>query len=374
MRVVIAAAGTGGHINPGIAIANKIKEEEPDSEIIFIGTGKKLEKDLISRAGYELKAINAYGFSRKLSLESIKKTIKTLKGFKEAEKILKEFKPDIVIGTGGYICGAVISSAHKLKIPTMLHESNAYPGLAVKMLAKKTDTILLGIEEAKNNLKNAKRLVYTGTPTKVKQISLSENEKNKIRSELKLNQELPLVFAFGGSQGAKAINNAVVEIAKKKLNTNYQLLLATGQEQYEGVKQELKEAGFDIDNLQNIKICPYIYNITEILSMSNLIVARSGAMTLTELAIMGKPAIFVPLPSSSSNRQEDNARVFEKRGAAKVILNNDLNGDNLNKEISSIVNNNTLLDKMGKSANKMAVYNAEDRIYEEIKNVIYEYK
>lgn len=370
MKVVIAAAGTGGHINPGIAIANKIKEEEPDSEIIFIGTGKKLEKDLTSRAGYELKAIDAYGFSRKISLENIKKTIKTLKGFKQAKKILEEFKPDVVIGTGGYICGAVISSAHKLKIPTMLHESNAYPGLAVKMLVKKTDTILLGIEEAKNDLKNAKRLVYTGTPTKVKQINLSENEKNKIRSELNLNSDLPLVFAFGGSQGAKAINNAVVEIAKKKLNANYQLLLATGQEQYEGVKQELKESGFDIDNLQNIKICPYIYNITEILSMANLVVARSGAMTLTELAIMGKPAIFVPLPSSSSNRQEDNARVFEKKGAAKVILNNDLNGDNLNKEISSIVKDSALLDKMGKAANKMAVYNAEDRIYEEIKKVI----
>ena len=209
----------------------------------------------------------------------------------------------------------------------------------------------MGIEEAKNNLKNAKKVVYTGTPSKVKPVSLSENEKNKIRNDLKLNPDLPLVFVFGGSQGAKVINNAVVEIAEKKLNTNYQLLLATGQEQYEDVKQKLKETGCDIDNLQNTKIYPYIYDITEILSLTNLVVARSGAMTLTELAIMGKPAIFVPLPSSSSNRQEDNARVFEKRGAAKVILNDELNGNLLNKEIIGIINNNNILEKMGKEAN-----------------------
>lgn len=370
MRVIIAAAGTAGHINPGIAIANKIKEEEPDSKIIFIGTGKGLEKDLTSRAGYELKTIDAYGFSKKISIDNLKKMIKTLKGFKQAKKIIKEFNPDIVIGTGGYICGAVISSAHSLKIPTMLHESNAYPGLAVKMLAKKTDTILLGIEDAKNNIKKANKVVYTGNPTKVKKLNLSSSDIKRIKNELKVDEKLPLILVFGGSQGAKVINDAVKEVVKKKLNANYQIVWAAGKEQYDLVKQDLEKSGIDINNIKNATILPYIYNMDEVMSVSDLVVARSGAMTLTELAIIGKPAIFIPLPSSSANRQEDNARVFEKNGSAKVILNNELNANNLNKEINNIISNKEIVNNMGKAASKMAVFDAENRIYQEIKKLL----
>ena len=147
MKVIIAAAGTAGHINPGLAIANKIKKEDKNAEIIFIGTKRGLEKDLVPRAGYELKTIDAYGLSKKINIDNISKMCKTLKGFKEAKNIIKEFKPDVVIGTGGYICGATIFTAHSLKIPTVLHESNAFPGKAVKMLAKRTDTILVSFED-----------------------------------------------------------------------------------------------------------------------------------------------------------------------------------------------------------------------------------
>ena len=370
MRVVIAAAGTGGHINPGIAIASKIEKEVPYSEIIFIGTGKKLEQDLVSKAGYELKAIHANGFSKKLSIENIKKNINTLRGFGEARKILEDFKPDVVIGTGGYICGAVISEAHKLGIPTMLHESNAYPGLAVKMLAKKTDTIMVGIEEAKNNIKNAKRVVYTGTPTKVKPLNLNESKKQEIVNNIGITNNLPIVLVFGGSQGAKAINDTIVKIIKNKMNENYQIVWAAGQEQYEIIKKDFENFGLNINNIQNVKILPYIYNMAEVMSVSDLVVARSGAMTLTELALLGKPAIFIPLPSSSANRQEDNARVFEKRGAAKVILNNELNENNLNEEINNIIENKNLLNTMSENAKKMAVYDVEERIFDEIKKLV----
>ena len=179
MKVIIAAAGTGGHINPGIAIANKIKEQQPDSKIIFVGTTRGLENDLVPRAGYELKTIEAFGLSKKISIDNMKKMLKTLKGFNQAKKIVKEFKPDIVIGTGGYICGAVITAAHNLKIPTILHESNAFPGKAVKLLAKKTDTILIGFEEARNRIKNAKNIVLTGTPVKTKKQDISEDKEQK---------------------------------------------------------------------------------------------------------------------------------------------------------------------------------------------------
>ena len=370
MKVIIAAAGTGGHINPGIAIANIIENEYPNSDIRFIATGKKLEEDLIHKAGFKSYAIHANGFSKKISIENIKKNIRTIQGFSEAKKILKEFKPDIVIGTGGYICGAVISSAKKLGIPTLLHESNAYPGLAIRMLARKTDTILVGIKEAENGLKNAKRIVYTGTPTKVKPLNLSKLDKKRILKELKINDKLPIVLVFGGSQGAKRINDCIIEIIKHSMNKEYQIVWATGGTQYDIIKENLKQNNIDIDNVSNARVLPYIYNMDEVMSISDLVVARSGALTLTELALLGKPAIFIPLPSSTANRQEDNARVFEKAGAAKIILNNEVTKDNLNDMINDIVFNKEKIEKMASSSKELAVFDVEDRILNEIKKLI----
>lgn len=364
MKVIIAAAGTGGHINPGLAIANKIKKENSDSEIIFIGTDRGLENDLVPRAGYKLKTIEAYGLSKKITPSNIRKMVKTAKGFKQARKIVEEFKPDIVIGTGGYICGAVITAAHKCKIPTILHESNAYPGLAIKMLSKKVDTILVGFEEAKNRLPKAKNIVITGTPTKTKNISLSDEQKMKIKESLKFTNDLPLILVFGGSQGARVINQALINIIKNKQNDNYQIIWAAGPSQFDEIKQELEDVNIDISNIERVKIVPYIYNMEEIMNVCDLVIARSGAMTLAEIALAGKPAIFIPLPSKSANRQEDNARVFEKVGAAKVILNSELTADRLSETINDVIKDN-LID-MGNKAKKMAMYNVEDKIYNEV--------
>ena len=253
MKAIIACAGTGGHINPGIAIANKIKEKDNTSEILFIGTDRGLEKDLIPRAGYNLQTIDAYGLSKEISVNNLKKIIKTIRGFSQSKKIIKEFKPDIVIGTGGYICGAVITSANKLKIPTMLHESNAFPGKAVKMLLKRTDVVMVSFEEAKKRLPKAKKVVVTGTPVKSLKKELSLSEKIALKEKYKLNPAKPSILAFGGSQGAKVINDAVIDIVAKKLNRNYQILLSSGQKQYDYVKEELKKKGLKIDNLERYK-------------------------------------------------------------------------------------------------------------------------
>ena len=370
MKVIIAAAGTGGHINPGIAIADIIEKNYPNSDIRFIATGKKLEEDLIHNAGYKSYKINAYGFSKKINVENIKKMYKTFTGYFAAKKILKEFKPDIVIGTGGYICGAVISSAHSLKIPTLLHESNAYPGMAIRMLQKKADTILVGIEDAKNSLNKAKRVVYTGTPTKVKLIKLSKTEKNDIIKNLGLSIKKKIVLIFGGSQGAKKINDCIVDIIKDKLNKDYQIIWSCGKEQYDIIKEELKKKKIDIDKIENVKAFPYIYNMDEVMNVSDLVVARSGALTLTELSLLGKPAIFIPLPSTSANRQEDNARVFEKNGASKVILNNEVNKDNLSSAINDIVQDENALKEMSKNSSKLAVLDVEEKILNEIKRLV----
>lgn len=370
MRAIIAAAGTAGHINPGLAIANKIMKEEKDSKVIFIGTTRGLENDLVPRAGYELKTIDAYGLSKKISIENLKKMYKTLKGFGEAKKIIKEFKPDIVIGTGGYICGATISAAHSLKIPTLLHESNAFPGKAVKMLANKTDTILVSFEDAISRIKNAKKIVYTGTPVKIEKKNYSKEEKRNIISKFGLEDTKPILLVFGGSQGAKKINDAMIELIKEKKNSKYQIIWAAGPKQYDGIKEALEKANININNIKNTKIVPYIYNMEEVMNVSDVIVARSGAMTITEISNLGKPSILIPLPNVSHNHQLYNAKVLENIGAAKIILNDELEDKKLSKEIENIILNKNKLEEMGKKALEKSTTNVEEKIYEEIKKLV----
>ena len=370
MRVIIAAAGTGEHINTGLAIANKIKEKEKDSEIIFIGTTRGLENDLVPRAGYKLKTIEAYGLSKQISISNLKKMYKTLKGFGEAKKIIKEFKPDVVIGTGGYICGATITSAHKLNIPTVLHESNAFPGKAVKMLAKKTDKIFVSFKDAIERIPNANKIIFTGTPVKIRKKEYGLNEKEKIVKDMGLNLLKPIVLIFGGSQGAQKINEAIVGIIEKKLNSKYQIIWATGPKQYDIIKGELEDRKIKITNIENTKIVPYIYNMEEIMNISNLIIARSGAMTVTEIANLGKPSILIPLPNVSGNHQLYNAKVLEDIGAANIILNNELEAESLNEKIESIILNKKVEKQMGEKALKISTTNVEEKIYKEIKELV----
>lgn len=370
MRVIISAAGTGGHINPGIAIANKIREKERSSEIIFIGTNRGLENDLVPRAGYKLKTIEAYGLKKEFSIKNFKHILSTIRSRKEVEKIFDEFKPDLVLGTGGYICGPVFNVAVKRKIPTMLHESNAYPGKAVKMFSKKVDEILVGFEETKDRLEGCKKVVVTGTPTKIQKLNISKEKKQKILDELGIKNNLPIVLVFGGSQGAQKINEAVTELVKNNKNEKYQIIWATGTKQYDIVKENFEESNKNINNIKNVKALPYIYNMEELINISDLLVCRSGAMTITEICIVGKPAIFIPLPSMSANRQEDNALVLKKIGAAKIILNKDVNGNNLSEEINSIIEDKQELEEMGKVANSIAPSNVEDKIYNEIKQLL----
>ena len=370
MKVIIAAAGTGGHINPGIAIANKIKEKEPDSEIIFIGTDRGLEKDLVPRAGYELKTIDAYGLSKKISIDNLKKLYKTYKGIGEAKKIVKEFKPDIVIGTGGYICGAVVLAAKKNNVPVLLHESNAFPGKAVQMLAKKANTILVSFKDAQNRIKNCKNVVFTGTPVKIKKQNYNSNQKKEIVNNLGLSQTKSIVLIFGGSQGAQRINEAIINIIENKLNKDYQMVWATGPKQYEIIKEELKKNNINIEKIENTKIIPYIYNMEEVENICDLVVARSGAMTITEISNLAKPSILIPLPNVSNDHQMYNAKVLEKIGGAKIITNDNVNGKVLNQTIKSIVLDKKICEEMGNNAFKVSTQNVEEKIYKEITKLV----
>lgn len=371
MKILIAAAGTGGHINPGIAIANKIKKELPEAEIIFVGTNRGLENDLVPRSGYELRKIEVYGISREISIANLKKMIKTIKGFGEARKLIKEIKPDLVIGTGGYICGPIFLAAVKKKIPTVLHESNAFPGITVKMLSKKVDKILVAFEDAKTRLPKAKYVTVTGTPTKFTGIELTEKEKQIKKKELGLALNKPIVLIFGGSQGAKPINDTLLDIVCHKSNQFYQIIWAAGPKQYEIIKEKLEKEGKDIQNIDNIKIFPYIYNMEEVMNIADIVLCRSGAMTITEIATVGKPAIFVPLPFAAENHQEYNAKVLVKEEAARILRDEDLNETSLNLTIQELIEDPEHLKKMGENAKKIQISNVTDKIYKEIEPLIH---
>lgn len=273
-------------------------------------------------------------------------------------------------GTGGYICVPVGMAANKKKVPVVLHESNAFPGVAIKMLSANVSKVLLGFEDAKARLPKAQEIVVTGTPTKVKKIMIPQSKKQEILKQNGLNENKPIVLFFGGSQGAQTINQSLIEIISEKKNTNYQIMWAAGPAQYEETKKTLKEKyHLEIDNIPNVKIVPYIYNMEEMLNIVDLVVSRSGAMTITEIANVGKPAIFIPFPFATENHQEYNAKVLENVGAAKIILDKNLNSKILNQEIEQMVKNKQQLEEMGKKASSIATINVEQKIYQEIKKV-----
>ena len=238
------------------------------------------------------------------------------------------------------------------------------------MLSKETDCILVGFEDAKERLKNANKVVVTGNPTKIKDLNLSKEQKEKIVNALGLSTQKPILLVFGGSQGAKAINDAVIKIIKQKENRNYQIIWAPGPIQYNIIKEELQKSNIDIDKIENTKIYPYIYNMEEIMNVSDLLICRSGAMTINEVSIVGKPAIFIPLPGVSQNHQEYNAKVLEKIGAAKIILNKDLESTNLNQYVEKMIFQKELLNQMSKNAKSVSKTNVLDIIYKEIKTCI----
>lgn len=252
----------------------------------------------------------------------------------------------------------------------MLHESNAFPGKAVKMLAKKVDTIMVSFEDAKDRITNAKKVVCTGTPIKIERQIYKEDEKNRILKEYGLDNSKPIILVYGGSQGAQKINEALIEIIENKLNKDYQIVWATGPKQFDIIKEKLENKNISINLVPNMKIMPYIYNMEEIMNIADLIVARSGAMTITEISNLGKASILVPLPNVSNNHQMYNAKVLENVNAAKIIENDLLNGILLNNTIEDIVLDKENCIEMGSNAAKIAINNTKDKIYQQILELV----
>ncbi len=363
MHILFAGGGTAGHINPALAVAGYIKEKHPDAKISYIGTANKLEATLVPRAGYDFYTIDVAGFSRSLSPKGIAHNFsavyKAASSSLKVRKILKEIKPDIVVGTGGYVSGPVVSTAQKLGIKTVIHEQNAYPGVTTKMLSKNADAVLLAYKEAEKFLKLNKKCVVTGNP--VRQEIINAN-KAFAREKLGLDSR-PLILSFGGSLGARPINDAVVELIKSHNKSGkYYHIHATGKYGYENVLNALK----DVDLAEEITVKDYIYDMDIVMAAADIVISRSGAITLSEIAALGKAAVLIPSPYVAENHQYHNAMSLKNKGAADVIEEKDLTPELLIKTIERLADNSKLINAMSENAKKAAITDANERIYKEI--------
>lgn len=369
MKVLFACAGTGGHINPAIAMANIVVKNEPDSQILFVGTETGLENKLVANAGYEIRHIRTGKIIRELTLKNFAQLIHAYQGIGDAKRLLKEFKPDIVIGTGGYICGPVMKAASKLKIPYFLHESNAFPGVSVKLLAKNAKAVMVGFEDAKKRLNPKANVVYTGTPAKFTEEDIQKLNKEECLKELGLdNINKKIVLVTCGSQGAKRINEVLLDMVKKYQDEKVYYILVTGDKNYDEVleikKNIEKEIGKSLD--EYIKLEKFIFNMDKMYKVADLCITRAGAMTISELSLAHKPSILIPLPTAAENHQFFNAKVLEDVNAAILIEQKDLTIDSLNDAVAKIIEGENI-ELMGENASKVIVKDVEKNIYNCIK-------
>lgn len=366
MRVIIACAGSGGHINPAIAIANTIKKNEPDSEILFLGTKTGMENDLVKKAGYNLVHVRAGRLHRKLTLQNMRNMLNAGLGILDTKKIISKFKPDIIIGTGGYICVTVMKAAKQKCVPYVLHESNAYPGLSVKLVAKGAAKVLVGFEDAKKKLPQGTKAVFTGTPAKFDMDDMMTLDKMECRKNI-ISDNRKIVFITGGSQGAIKFNKTIIDMVRKYRSEDIFFIIAVGPTNYESVVASIKDEK-DIDKY--LRIEKFVYDMDKMYKAADLLITRAGAMTITELSIARRPAILVPLPTAAENHQLFNAKVLENVGAGIVIEENILNEDLLYGKIKEIIKDEKLLESMGNNAAKLYKPNVEQEIYYQIKSVI----
>ena len=368
MKLLFAGGGTAGHINPAVAIANYFCEHEENCSATFVGTAAGLEVSLVPNSGYHLDLIKVHGLERSLSLKNIRNICELPFAIGSAKKLIKKYKPDAVIGTGGYVCAPVLYAAAKMGIPTLIHESNAFPGVTTRLLTKYVHITALGVEEAEKFLANPKKVMVTGTPLRE---SLMSMPKEEARAKLNLDSR-PFLVIFGGSLGARDFNKTVANwICDVAETGKYQIMMGTGKNnQYDDVMALFKERGIDPEKIEGITVSEYIYNMDVVMSAADLVISRAGASTLCELTALGKPSILVPSPYVTGNHQEHNARAVEKGGGAKVILEKDFTPDMLNETVTDIVSSSAQISKMAESARKLGKPDAIKTLYKEIKGIM----
>lgn len=362
-KILIATGGTGGHINPALAVAGYIRENYPKAKILFVGTAVKMEAQLVPAAGYDFKTIDIQGFSRELNFSGLKQNvgtvIKLLKSSSQAKKIIKEFSPDVVIGFGGYVGGPVLRTACKLGIPTAIHEQNAFPGVTNKALAKIVDRVMLTAPEAEKYMTPKNPCVVTGLPVRGELISA---DREFSRAELGVDDR-PVILSMGGSLGARVINEAVTKLIEERYGRkDCYFLHATGKAGVGMFDVIRNEKNISLEENKHIMLREYIDDMHRCMAAADLVICRAGASSLSEIQAMGKPSILVPYPYAAENHQYYNAMELVKNDAAILIEEKDFTGERLISEVDKLLSDRARLTAIGENAKKMAIYDATERI------------
>ena len=357
MRVVISAGGTGGHIYPALAIINKIKKEEPDSEFLYIGTHNRMEKDIVPKLNIPYEGIEITGFKRKLTLDNVKTVVNFLKAKKPCVKLVREFKPDVVIGCGGYVTVPVILAGKKLGYKTFIHEQNSVVGLSNKYLSKYADKVGVSFESTLSEFPKNK-VVLTGNPCSEKAIAT----KSADLSEYGLTNDKKLVLIVMGSLGSKTINDKMIDYVYAFRNKSYQVIYVTGNDYYDKVKNRVFP--------DNVKVVPFIQNLPAVMKCADLMVSRAGASTISEITALGIPTVFIPSPYVTNNHQYKNAMDLVKKDAALILEENNLTKNNFIKTVDDILDNDDEYNKIKTNISKLGITDSSSRIYNILKEMI----
>ncbi|WP_416151041.1 undecaprenyldiphospho-muramoylpentapeptide beta-N-acetylglucosaminyltransferase [Salipaludibacillus sp. HK11] len=366
MRILVSGGGTGGHIYPALALIRHLKSQDKSIECLYIGTENGLESKIVPKEGIAFETVKISGFKRKVSIDNVRTIFRFLNAVRKSKKYIKEFQPDVVIGTGGYVCGPVVYAAAKSKIPTLIHEQNSVPGLTNKFLAKYVTKVAVSFPDSAEFFPKEK-VVMTGNPRASEVVKKEYKNSVSRLKELGLDPSKKTVLVVGGSRGAKPINDAIMNTLHHWSEKEYQCLYVTGEAHYSKVREQLDQEEVEI---RNIVFVPYIHDMPAVLNEVDLIVARAGATTLAEITALGLPSILIPSPYVTNNHQEKNARSLEKAFAAKVILEKESTPEKLMNEMDSILNSEKTWLAMKEGALHLGKPDASATIEKLIKEVI----
>ncbi|KGJ50377.1 undecaprenyldiphospho-muramoylpentapeptide beta-N-acetylglucosaminyltransferase [Paraclostridium dentum] len=364
MKVLLSGGGTGGHVYPAIAIANKIKEENPDAEIVFVGTEKGIESEIVPKYGYELRTVTVQGFKRKIDFDNVKRVFKLFKGLEQSRRIVKKFKPDVVIGTGGYVSGPVLFNASMGKVPAIIHEQNSFPGVTNKILAKMVTKVLTSFEDSHVRFPEETRnkLVLTGNPVR-KEILISK--KSNSRRKLGIQEDKKMVLCYGGSGGSRKINDSMKVVIRDLVNEDVAFIYATGKNFYDGFMSDIS----DLQLKPYQKVVPYLEDMASALAACDIVIGSAGAISLAEITALGKPSIIIPKAYTAENHQEYNAKSIESKGAGIAILEKNLTAETLNDTVFKLLGDRNLLIDMSNASKEIGKPEAIDIIYKEVMEV-----
>ncbi len=372
MKVLFTCGGTAGHINPALALAGMFRDRH-QAEILFVGADGGMEVELVPRAGYEVKTVTITSFYRSLSVASLKHNVNTLRNLsrsrQQAAKILDDFKPDLVVGTGGYASYPVVREAARRGIPTAVHESNAEPGLTTKMLAKYVDKVMVGFEESRKHYPHPERVEVTGTPVRGEFFALTKEE---ARQKLGYTDDRPVVVTSWGSLGALVMNRQMVDFVVRECEegTPFHHIYGVGKRYYDRVMEAIAQKGINLKDYPNVDIREYIYDMPVVMGAADVVLSRAGASTISELTATVHPSILVPSPNVTANHQEKNARVLSDKGAAVLMLEDQLNGNQLYDTVMELLSDPKRLENMRRALGEMCIENANERIYTVLRNLM----